>query len=151
MILEIGLDLLRIASIHTPNALSTSLGIIGALLLSQFAVDVGWFVRETVLYMAIAGLGMFATPSVEFSNAVRLFRLMLIILTGIGKIYGFLIGIGLLIIVLAKTRGYGGTKYLWPLLPLGTVALGRIIFRKPIPEIRYRPEFLMAKDQDRKS
>ncbi|SDK59531.1 spore germination protein [Natronincola ferrireducens] len=147
LILEIGLDMLRIASIHTPNTLSTSLGIIGALLLSEFAVDVGWFVPETVLYMAVAGIGMFATPSIEFSYAVRLFRLLLIILTGVGKIYGFVIGILIMLITLFSTKGYGDTKYLWPLIPFDGKALRTILFRQPIPDVSSRPAFLRTKDK----
>lgn len=81
LILELGLDVLRIALIHTSSTLSTSLGIIGGLMLSQFAVEVGWFVPETVLYMAAVGIGTFATPSIEFAMAIRIFRLVLLILT----------------------------------------------------------------------
>ncbi|EOD01517.1 spore germination protein [Caldisalinibacter kiritimatiensis] len=148
IVLEIGLDFLRIASIHTPNALTTSLGIIGALLLSDFAVKVGWFIPETVLYGAIVGIGMFATPSIEFSLAIRIFRLILIILTGIFDIYGFTIGILLFVIVLFRTKSFGGINYLWPLIPFNWKALNTVLMRKPIPEVRLRPDFLRVKDND---
>lgn len=49
VLLELGLELLRFSSIHTPNALTTSLGIIGGLMLSEMAISVGYFVPETVL------------------------------------------------------------------------------------------------------
>ncbi len=147
IVLEIGLDVLRIASIHTPNALTTSLGIIGALLLGEFAVKVGWFIPETVLYMAIAGIGMFATPSIEFAMALRVFRLILIILTGLFNIYGFIAGILILLIVLLRTRSFGGVHYLWPLIPFDWQALSSILMRNPIPEVRKRPEFLRVKEK----
>lgn len=142
IVLELGLDILRIASIHTPTALSTSLGIIGALLLSEFAVDVGWFIPETVLYMAIVGIGMFATPSIEFAMAIRIFRLILLILTGVFGLYGFIAGILIMAIVLLTTRSFGGTHYLWPLIPFNKRALGTIVMRKPIAEVQTRPEFV---------
>jgi len=145
IILEVGLDVLRIASIHTPTALTTSLGIIGALLLSDFAVKVGWFIPETVLYIAIAGIGMFATPSIEFAMAIRLFRLMLIILTGFFNLYGFVARILILIIVLLTTKSFGGVNYLWPLIPFNKKALMAILMRKPIPEIKGKPDFLKVK------
>jgi len=148
LILEIGVDLLRIASIHTPNTLATSLAIIGGLILSEFAIKVGWFVPETILYMAVAGLGMFATPSVEFSMAIRLFRLILLILTGLFKIYGFIIGILFIFIVFTTTKSLGGTRYTWPLIPFNAKALATILMRKPIPEIKNRPEFLRVRDMD---
>lgn len=148
LILEIGLDMLRIASIHTPNALTTSLGIIGALLLSDFAVKVGWFIPETVLYTAISGIGMFATPSIEFSLAIRLFRILLIISTGIFKVYGFIGGLILFLITIFRTKSFGGINYLWPLIPFNGRALRTILTRKPIPEVKIRPEILRPKDKD---
>ncbi|MBS4534265.1 spore germination protein [Clostridium sp. D2Q-14] len=147
LILEIGLDMLRTASVHTPNALTTSLGIIGALLLSDFAVQVGWIIPETVLYTAISGIGMFATPSIEFSLALRLFRLLLLISGGLLGPYGLLIGLILLFIILYKTKSFGGINYLWPLMPFNGKALSNVIMRKPIPEVKRRPEILKPKDK----
>lgn len=136
------------ASIHTPSALTTSLGIIGALLLSEFAVKVGWFIPETVLYMGITGLGMFATPSLEFAMAIRLYRLILLIGTGLFGIYGFTAGLLFLLITLFRTKSFGGINYLWPLIPFDKSALMTILMRKPIPEVRLRPEILRVKDPD---
>lgn len=148
ILLEIGIDMLRMASIHTPSALTTSLGIIGALLLSEFAIKVGWFIPETVLYGAIAGLGMFATPSMEFALALRLFRLILLILTGLFNFYGFGIGVLILLVTLLRTKTFGGINYLWPLIPFNKKALSSIIMRKPIPEVRMRPDVLRVIDKD---
>src|SRR5690606_11295671 len=67
--LEAGLDLLRMALIHTPSAFATSLGIVGAILLGDLAVQVGMFVPETILYIALVAIGYFATPSQEFALA----------------------------------------------------------------------------------
>lgn len=148
LILEIGIDMLRIASIHTPNALTTSLGIIGALLLGEFAVKVGWFVPETILYIAIAGIGSFATPSLEFALAIRLFRIILLISTGLLRIYGFVLGMLFVLMILFFTRSFGGVRYTWPLIPFNRRALSTIFFRKPVPEVRYRPDFLNVQDKD---
>lgn len=136
IILEIGLDVLRIASIHTPDTLSTSLGIIGGLILSQFAVDVGWFIPESILYMAIVGICTFASPSIEFAFAIRLFRLFLLILTGIFNSYGFYIGIAIILVIIGTTKTFGKIPYTWPLIPFNFKALTNILFRKPIIEIK---------------
>jgi stage V sporulation protein AF len=137
ILLEFGLDLLRISSIHTPNALTTSLGIIGGLILSEFAVDVGLFVPETVLYMALAGIGTFATPSMEFSMAIRIFRLLLLILTGLFNIYGFITAIIIVFVITYSTGSFKyGKKYTWPLIPFEWKPLSNILFRKPIPELK---------------
>ncbi|SHK52827.1 stage V sporulation protein AF [Caminicella sporogenes DSM 14501] len=147
-ILEIGIDLLRIASVHTPNSLATALAIIGGLILSEFAIKVGWFVPETILYMSVAGLGMFAIPSLEFSLALRLFRYILLISTGFFRIYGFIGSLIFIFIIFVSTKSFGGIRYTWPLIPFDRKSLATIIFRKPIPEVKRRPEFLKTKDKN---
>ncbi|WP_099189139.1 spore germination protein [Tepidibacter mesophilus] len=136
ILLEIGLDTLRLASIHTPNSLSTSMGIIGGLILSEFAVKVGWFTPETILYMAIAAIGTFATPSIEFAMAIRIFRLFILIITGIFKNIGFFISLAIVCTIICTTKGFANQSYLWPLIPFNKDALLNILFRKPIVEIK---------------
>lgn len=136
VILEIGIDVLRIASIHTPNTLSTSLGIIGGLLLSDLAIKSGWVIPESVFIMAAVGIGTFASPSVEFALAIRIFRFFLLILTGLFNIYGFIGGIIIISIIVYNTKTFSGIKYTWPLIPYNKKALSHILFRHPIIEIK---------------
>lgn len=136
ILLEIGLYILRIASIHTPNTLSTSLGIIGGLLLSEFAVRVGWVSPETVLYMAIVSICTFASPSIEFSLCIIVFRMMLLLLTGFFNIYGFIAGVIYMLVMVFTTKTFAGFRYTWPLYPFNAEALSNILFRKPILEVK---------------
>ena len=46
LIVELSIELLRIATIHTPEAISNAMGLIAALLLGQFAIDLGFFSEE---------------------------------------------------------------------------------------------------------
>lgn len=69
---NLGLDLLRMASIHTPSPLATALGLVGALLIGDIAVTVGVFVPEVLLYISLVAIGVFSTPSWELSLANRL-------------------------------------------------------------------------------
>ncbi len=133
IILELGIDILRLSSIHTPNSLTTSLGIISGLVLGDLAVQVGWFIPETVLYMAVVAIGTFATPSIEFAMAIRIFRLYLLILTGLFNIIGFIVGIFLVCLCIFKTKNSSKKSYLWPLIPFNATALKHLLFRTPIP------------------
>ncbi|WP_461615739.1 spore germination protein [Clostridium sp. Marseille-QA1073] len=136
VLLEFGLDFLRTASIHTPDTLSTSLGIIGGLILSELAVNVGWFIPESILYMAIASIGTFASPSIEFGMAIRIFRLFLIILTGLFKTIGFFAGLIIILVIICTTKAFGDQSYLWPLIPFDKKSFLNMFLRRPIPEIR---------------
>lgn len=93
MILELAIDGLRLAAINTPNMLSTPLSIIGAIVLSDFAVQSGWFISEAMLYMAFVAIANYSQPSYELGYAVKFMRIMILVLTEIFGIYGFIAGI----------------------------------------------------------
>ena len=138
LILEIGIDILRMSSIHTPASLSSTLGIIGGIILSNFAVDAGFLSVEVILFTAITGLCSFAIPMVELSYAMQIFRLFLLIITGIFKLPGFIIGLIIIIIIIATTNNGTKTPYLYPLIPMNFKDLKNIVFRMPIPRSRNR-------------
>jgi stage V sporulation protein AF len=145
---EIGLELVRMATIHVPTPQSTALGFIGAIMLGQFATKVGFFGNEVIFYMSIAAVGAFATPSVELSMAVRMFRIGLLVCVMFLKLPGFILGMGLLLVLFATTKSFG-IPYLWPLIPLDFSALKAVFFRLPVPDKLLRPAFLKPRDKVR--
>lgn len=145
---EIGIDVLRMAAIHTPSSLATALGLVAALMIGQVAVEVGLFTNEVILYMAVAAIGTFATPSYELSLANRIIRIGLLILTSIFHVYGFMAGLVLFIIMLARMNSFG-VPYLWPFIPFNFRAFRDVIIRSPIPLKNRRPRMLHPKDPDR--
>jgi stage V sporulation protein AF len=144
---EIGIDLIRMASIHTPTAMATALGLIGAILLGEFAVRVGLFVPETILYVALAAVGTFATPSLEFAHSIRISRIFVLLVTGIFGLPGLVLSIALLLILLACLKSFE-VPYLWPLVPLNLRALMAVLIRQPLPLKYRRPEILHSSDPD---
>ena len=82
IIVELVIELLRIATIHTPNHLSSAMGLIATLILGQMAVEIGLFQSEILLYCSISAIGGFATPSYELSLANKLIKLILILSVG---------------------------------------------------------------------
>ncbi len=144
-LLEVGLDLIRMALIHTPDALATSLGLVGAALLGEFAVDVGLFTPETILYTAVTAVCGFATPSIEFSFAIRLFRYLLFFGTVVAGWWGLGITFLFTVLVFGLTKSFG-IPYLWPLVPFDGAALLRIMFRYPIPYVAFRPRLTNPED-----
>jgi len=146
LLLEIGIDLIRMALIHVPGALATSLGIVGAILLGQLAVEVGLFVPETLLYTSLTFLGFFATPSQELALSFRLFRYGFLLAAGLLGWAGLLSATVLLVLLMASTESLG-IPYLWPLIPFDWPALRGLLFRTPVPSVRRRA--LAASGQDR--
>ncbi len=132
LMVELTVDALKIASLNTPSSLSSSFSIIGTLVLGQFAVDAKWLVSEIVLYMAFVSIASFTQPSFEMGYAFKLSRLLVIILTAIFNLWGFIAGFVIVFAVLASTKTVAGRRYLYPLIPFNKKALGSLIFRKPI-------------------
>ncbi|MEK5441835.1 MULTISPECIES: spore germination protein [unclassified Fredinandcohnia] len=147
-LIEIGIDLLRMAAIHTPTALATALGLVAAMLIGQVAVEVGLFTNEVILYLAIAAIGTFSTPSYEMSLANRLARLFFLLTTSIFGVIGFVVGITLWILYLARMKSFN-VPYLWPFIPFSFKGFKDVLFRAPIPLKRNRPKILHPKDPDK--
>jgi stage V sporulation protein AF len=148
LIIEVGIDMLRMASIHTPSSLATALGLVAALMIGQVAVEVGLFTSEVVLYLAVAVIGTFATPSYEMSLANRLFRLVLLIFTAVGGVIGFVVALTGWLVMLARMKSFT-VPYLWPFIPFSYRAMRDVFFRSPIPLKNRRPKVLHPKDPDR--
>ena len=65
LILELAIDGLKLAALNTPNILTTSFSMIGAIILGDFAVQSGWFSAEVMLYMAVVAIANYNQPNLE--------------------------------------------------------------------------------------
>lgn len=148
MLAEIGIDLLRMAAIHTPSPLATALGLVAAIMMGEVAVKMGFFTEAVILYLATAVIGTFATPSYEMGMANRLARISLLIAVFLFQIPGFLLGVLFWFLVLASARSLN-TPYLWPLVPFNGKALLDILTRPPVSDNKRRAEILSPEDPDR--
>ena len=130
LLIEIAIDGLKIASMNTPDMLSNSLSVVGALLLGDFAVGVGWVSEDVILYMAFVAIASFAQQNAELGYALKFIRVTTLILTYFLGIWGFLAG-GVLFTVLVCTNVTvtGRADYLYPLVPFKPRALARLLFR----------------------
>ncbi|WP_226034631.1 spore germination protein [Aquibacillus saliphilus] len=145
---DIGIEFLRMAAIHTPTPLATAMGLIAAVLIGQIAIDVGLFSAEVILYVAIAAIGSFATPSYELSIANKITRLLLLTITAFFGLKGFVVGSTLYVFLLTCTRSLN-TPYLWPFLPFNGKAMVHILFRISVPKTKDRPSIVHPKNNYR--
>ena len=91
LLVELSIELLRIATIHTPEAISNAMGLIAALLLGQFAIDLGFFSEEILLFCAVGAIGGFATPNYELSLTNKYIKVMMIVSIMLFNTFGFVI------------------------------------------------------------
>nr|WP_245946587.1 spore germination protein [Paenibacillus cellulosilyticus] len=148
LLAELGVDLLRMAAVHTPTPLATAMSLIAAIMIGDIAVSTGLFINEVILYMAVAAVGMFATPSYELGLANRIVRILLIVCVAVFKVPGFVIATTLVLLTLAMERSFN-RPYMWPFIPFDLKAMINIIVRPPVLYNRTRPNLLRPKQRDK--
>ncbi len=130
LLVEFIIDGLRMASLNTPNMLSNSLSVVGGLILGDFAVDIGWLIPEVILYMAFVAIANFTQRSYELGYAFKFMRMGLLILTAIFNVWGFVVGLALIVLLLLTNVTVTGKRsYLYPLIPFDGRALKSLFFR----------------------
>ena len=128
---EVAIDGLKIASMNTPDILSNSLSIVGALILGDFAVSVGWLCEDVILYMAFVAIANFAQQNHELGYAFKFMRMMILGLVWVLNIYGFIIGLVLFGFFVTRVKTAAGKRrYLYPLIPFNARDFKRLIIRR---------------------
>lgn len=132
LLVEFIIDVLKLASLNTPDALSNSFSMLGALILGDFAVQARWLVAEVLVYMAFVAVAGYAQHSFEMGYACKLVRMSLLVLIWLFDVWGFAVGVVLSLALIASTKTVVGKGYLYPLIPLNAKQLRRIMRRRPI-------------------
>ena len=132
LLLDFVVDLLKLASLNTPDALSSSFSMLGALILGDFAVQARWLVPEVLVYMAFVAIANFAQPSFELGYALKLMRMLFLILVALLDIWGLVAGSIILLLLLLTTKPILGRGYLYPLIPFNGKVFLRLLIRHSI-------------------
>lgn len=112
LLLEISIDGLRLAAMNTPTMLSTPLSVIAGIVMGEFSVQSGWFNSEVMLYMAFVAVANYTQPNFELGYALKFMRLMLLVLTALFNLYGFIAGCILVLCFLIFNKTLSGRNYL---------------------------------------
>ena len=141
--MEISFELIREASLRVPSPIGTTIGIIGALILGQAAVEASIVSPILIIIIAITGITSFAIPDFYLSFHLRIARFLYIIA---GFLAGFL-GIGIVLfghlILLCSLKSFG-VSYIAPYIP-ATSKNNKAYFMPPFWNREKRPDFLNSK------
>jgi len=133
LILELAVDGLKLAALNTPSMLSTPLSIIAALVLGEFSVNSGWFNSEVMLYMAFVALANYTQASLELGYALKFMRVIILILTSILNVWGYVTGIVITVSAVCLNRTVAGKSYIYPLIPFNLKEFSRRFLRVRTP------------------
>lgn len=128
---EFILDLFKYSASLSPGRFSGSLSIVGGLLIGDIAVKLSWASTEVLFYGAVTLLASLSISSIEFAEALRVYRILMIAATALGGLWGFTAGFLLMLLSVATTPTFGGMSYFWPLFPWNGKALRTLLLRYP--------------------
>ena len=112
LILELAIDGLRLAALNTPSMLSTPLSVIAGIVMGEFSVKSGWFSSEVMLYMAFVSVANYTQPNFELGYALKFMRLMLLVLTALFNLAGFVAGCIIVVCSICFNKTLSGRSYL---------------------------------------
>ena len=127
---------LRLAAINTPSMLTTPLSVIAGIVLGEYSVKSGWFNSETMLYMAFVTVANYSQASFELGYALKFMRLLLLLLTAIFNIWGYIAGIIFSACAIVFNKTIAGKSYIYPLIPFHWSELKKRFFRGRLPHTR---------------
>lgn len=97
-------------------------------------ITFGWFNSESMLYMAFVVLANYSQPSFELGFALKFMRLIMLILTSLFSIYGYVAGAVLTICSIVFNKTISGKSYLYPVIPFNKKDFVRRFIRISLPK-----------------
>ncbi|MGE5561475.1 MAG: spore germination protein [Chloroflexota bacterium] len=151
LVMEVSLELVREAGLRLPSPAGQTVGIVGALLLGQAAVQAQIVSPIIVIVVALTALASFAVPHYSTGIAIRVLRFLLLILGATLGLFGVTAGMTAITIHMASLTSLG-TPYLTPLAPLRPrSALLDTVLRAPLWRQDLRPGWLHPRDDRRQA
>ncbi|EKN64581.1 spore germination protein [Schinkia azotoformans] len=148
LMMEIAFELIREAGLRVPSPIGPTIGIVGALILGQAAVQANIVSPIIVIVVALSGLCSFTISDISMNFAIRIIRFAFILSSGLFGIYGMasLFTMGLAYMVSIKSFG---VPYLAPMSPKYPSSKDTII-RQLLKNEKIRPGYVKPKDHIKK-
>lgn len=148
LLLLIAFEILRETGVRMPNQIGQAFSIVGALVLGQASVDARFVSAPMIIIIALTGITGLAIPKIKGGSI--LLRIILLMLSSILGLYGFVFGIIGILIHLFKMRSFG-VPYMLSLMTLNPEDLKDTAIRAPWFYMKYRPKFIAASNLVRRS
>jgi len=146
LLMEISFELIREASLRVPSLIGSSIGIVGALILGDAAVNAGIVSPILIIIVAITGIASFAIPDFSFGFHMRIFRFWFIALGFVAGFLGIGVGFFIYITLLCSLKSFG-VPYTTPIAPSYDTK-GNGYFIPPIWKQEYRASFISPKRKE---
>lgn len=143
ILMELLVEILREALTRIPQHIGSAIGIVGGIVIGQAAVEAGIFSPVILVIVALSLMTSYIAPDYNITNAVRMLKFALIILTGIFGLFGLMCGLFLLLLTLISDTSVK-TPYFAPYAPFRLRDALKSIFTNKYLSVK-RPGFLHTK------
>ncbi|MBV7276037.1 spore germination protein [Clostridiaceae bacterium UIB06] len=148
ILMEGMLELLREANLRLPKQIGTSISIVGTIVIGQAAVFAGVVSPLMVIIVALSSMASFAVTDYTLISPIRILKFLMIILSGVYGIFGFIMGLTIVVIKVTSIESFG-IPYTVPVAPFNFKDLKDLITSNPLKD-NDRPKFLNLKNKKRK-
>ena len=147
-LMEILLEVLREANVRLPKKIGTSIGILGSIVIGQALVAAGLVSSPIIIIVSLSTMASYAIPDITIMNPIRLLKYLMIFLTGIFGLFGFIMGITIITIKLVSTTSFG-VPYTAPVSPFNFNDIKKFTWSNIVLS-KDRPGYLNLKNKKRK-
>jgi spore germination protein KA len=148
--LIIAFEILYEAGLRIPKSVGQTVSIVGTLVVGQAAVEAKLVSPSIVVIIAATAIASFTIPSQDFSNFVRLWRILSTIFGIVLGLLGVVISIIFMTFSICKLESFG-VSYMSPFVGNdGKQMLNDTFFRIPNVFNKMRPNALKTKDAKRR-
>ena len=150
LLMEFVIESLREAGLRLPTAVSTTLGVVGGIILGDAAVSSNLVSSAMIIVITITIICNFVIPNYSMSLVIRLIRFFLIIAAATFGAFGITLAWLMIIIHLCRLESFG-IPYFSPLGPTRFRDLKDVLLRVPVWAMKQRPDSMPIKDKQRVS
>jgi hypothetical protein len=148
LLMEVLIDLLREANLRLPGALGQSIGVVGAIVIGQAAVQAKLASPAMVIIVSITAIGSYIVPRFSTSYSIRFLRYPMIFFAATLGAFGIAVVWLWIIIHLCALESFGN-PYLSPLAPFRLKDMKDTLLRFPLWAMRKRPSVPESEDKNR--
>ncbi|MBE5100302.1 spore germination protein [Bacillus aryabhattai] len=138
LIMEISLEMLREAGVRLPAPIGQTVGIVGAIVIGQAAVQAGIVSNMMIIVVSSTAIASFIIPNYDMSSAIRLLRFPMMLIASWFGIVGIVIGLMTIIGHIISLESLG-TPYASPFAPIRFPEWKDTFIRFPLWKMVNRP------------
>ena len=124
-------EILRESDLRFPLSYGSAISILGAIVLGEASVSAGIASPITIIVIAITFISSLTFTTIEINNALRFFRFVFILLSGLFGLYGITLGLFYFLIYTTTTNSFG-KPYFAPISPFNKEYFNNTVLKKTL-------------------